>query len=426
MNVEPKVLIATTRRWVPTARLAMGLAKAGFIVEAVCPPGHPIEMTSCANKVHAYRGLAPLKSFSAAIAEQRPDLIVPGDDLATWHLHAIYEQEKAREDKGSETSDVIERSLGAASSFPVVYARGEFLDLAQKLGIRVPKTKFIASLGDFEEWVSKNGFPVVLKANGTSGGVGVRIVRNLEEGKVAFRALAAPPLLLRALKRAVVDQDYTLVWPTLLRSRVSVNAQTFVSGREATSALACWKGEVLAALHFEVLKKSESSGPATVLRLIVNTEMSAAAEKIVRSLNLSGLHGLDFMLEAESGSAYLIEINPRSTQVGHLTFGPGRDLPAALYSAVSGRTAQESAELTEKNTIALFPQEWLRDSESEFLKSCYHDVPWEEPKLVNACIRRVGIWRNKDFQQERIQSFWSMARPSYEGHPPKSGRDPDS
>ena len=74
-----------------------------------------------------------------------------------------------------------------------------------------------------------------------------------------------------------------------------------------------------------------SSGHATVVRLIDNAEMSAAAEKIARRLNFSGMHGFDFMLEAHTGNAYLIEINPRSTQVGHLTLGLGRDIPAALY-----------------------------------------------------------------------------------------------
>lgn len=177
----------------------------------------------------------------------------------------------------------------------------------------------------------------------------------------------------------------------------------------------------MAALHFEVLNKSESSGPATVLRLIENAEMSATAETIVRGLNLSGFHGLDYMLEPESGNAHLIEINPRSTQVGHLTMGPGRDLPAALFSAVSGRTLRESPQITENNTVALFPQEWLRDSESAFLKTCYHDVPWEEPRLVNACIRGVGKWRGQNSRQERIQSFWNLARPSYESSSHKPG-----
>jgi Carbamoyl-phosphate synthase L chain, ATP binding domain len=424
-SVEPKVLIATTRRWIPTARLAMALARTGFSVDAVCPPGHPIAKTNCAKRLHTYRGLAPLQSFSAAIASQQPDLIIPGDDLAAWHFHDLYDREKQSGEAGATICNLIERSLGDVASFPVVYSRSKFLEIARRAGVRVPKTQAITSLSELEGWLNKNGFPAVLKANGTSGGDGVRIVRNSEAAKHAFRALNAPPLLLRAMKRALIDQDYTFVKPSLFRSRLIVNAQSYISGREATSALACWKGNVLAALHFEVLNKSDSSGPATVLRLIEDAEMSETAEKIVRTLKLSGLHGLDYMLEVESGDAYLIEINPRSTQVGHLTLGHGRDLPAALYSAVTGKTLQESPAVTEKDTIALFPQEWLRDSESTFLKSCYHDVPWEEPKLVNACIRNPGKWRGQNSQQERIQAFWSLAGPAYENSGNKPGREAD-
>ena len=186
-----------------------------------------------------------------------------------------------------------------------------------------------------------------------------------------------------------------LIWPALLRRQFVVNAQAFVDGKEATSAVACWKGEVLAALHFEVINKRSSSGPATVVRLIENAEMSAAAQKMARRLNLSGVHGFDFMLEEQTGNAYLIEINPRATQVGHLALGPGRDIPAALYAALSGDAVQPAPKVTEKETIALFPQEWIRDPQSPFLKSAYHDVPWEEPELVRDCVnsrRKQSSW----------------------------------
>lgn len=422
-DVQPRVLMVTTRRWVPTARLAMTLARAGFIVEAVCPSKHPISKTSCAGRLHAYHGLTPLESLADAITKQRPDLLIPGDDLATLHLQNLHARERMRAEKGSETCDLIERSLGASTSFRILQARSEFLEFASRAGIRVPQTEVVSSVSELREWTSKFGFPAVLKADGTSSGEGVRILHNDEEAKIAFGALSAPPSFSRALKRALLDQDYNLIRPSLFRSRRVVNAQVYIPGREATSALACWKGRVLAALHFEVLNKSRSEGPATVLRLIENAEISATSEKIVQTLNLSGIHGLDFMLETGTGHAYLIEINPRPTQVGHLTLGPGRDLPAALYSAVTGRTLQVAPEVTEKDTIVLFPQEWLRDSKSAFLKSGYHDVPWEEPALIDACIRssvKWGVWNSR---QERVQAFWDIPRASYECSTPKTERE---
>src|ERR1700722_158505 len=400
--MKPKVLVATTFCWYPTARLAMALANAGFTVDIVCPRRHPVSKTKVARKIHRFNGLAPLRSLSAAITDAEPELIVPGDDLATRHLHRLYERERQNGKAGSAICALIERSLGAAESFPVSYARAAFMEMAEQEGIRIPKTGVIGNFDGLKDWIVRNGFPAVLKANGTSGGVGVRVVRTVDEAERAFGLLQAPPRFLRAAKHALLDDDLTLISPTLRREKFVVNAQAFVDGREATSAVACWNGKVLAELHFEVIKKTSSTGHATVVRSIENPEMAAAAEKIVRRLHLSGVHGFDFMLEEQTGHAYLIEINPRATQVGHLALGAGRDIPAALYAAVSGEAVQPAKKVTEKETIALFPQEWIRDSESPLLQSAYHDVPWEEPDLVQDCVsnrRKQSGWYSRQRKQ---------------------------
>jgi len=391
--VKPKVLVAATSRWVPTARMAIALANAGCTVDAVCPARHPLGKTSVVRQTHSYHGLAPLKSFTNAIVATRPDLIIPADDLATRHLHDLHRQRQREGNAGALLCALIERSLGAAESFAVVCSRNAFIEVACQEGIRVPKTGVVKNGDDLRKQAGRLGFPLVLKANGTSGGDGVRITQTLEEAQRALRTLQAPPLFARAAKRALVDQDTTLLWPSLLRRRFEVNVQSFVAGREATSAVFCWKGSILASLHFEVLRKMQAAGHATVLRLLDHAEMSAAAEKIVRRLNLSGFCGLDFILEAHTENAYLIELNPRTTQVGHLALGAGQDLPAAIYAALSGDCVRATSKVTEKDTIALFPQEWMRDPASEFLQSGYHDVPWEEPALVSECIRKSRTQR---------------------------------
>lgn len=405
--MKPTILIATTARWFPTVRLGMALANAGCSVQAVCPLRHPLAKTSMFRQTHIYHyhGLAPLMSFTAAITAARPDLIIPCDDLAVQHLHQIYGREQSRRKEGAATCALIERSLGAPASFPISRERTSFMALAEEEGIRVPKTKIISNIVELREWVSQMGFPVVLKADGTSGGDGVRIVDTLEDAEKVFRSLQAPPLLARAAKWALVDQDTRLVWPSLLRHRSVVSAQTFVAGREATSVVACWEGAVLASLHCEVLNKHNSTGPATVLRLIENSDMSTTAEKIVRRLGLSGLYGFDYMLETHSRNAHLVEMNPRATQVGHLALGPGRDLPAALYAAITGRTVHESPKITEKNTIALFPHEWLKNPASPFLQSSYHDVPWEEPEFVRVCVGTRRKQRDLYFHQKWVKAF---------------------
>jgi hypothetical protein len=407
--VKPTVLIATTCRWLSAARLSMALADADYSVKAVCPPNHPLHKTSAVQKSYLYSGLMPLMSFAEAIALAKPDFIIPGDDLAVQHLHQLYYREQRRGSAGATTCALIERSMGVAESFPVVYSRTEFMNLAEQEGIRIPKTQVIANIEEVRLWGAQMGFPTVLKANGTSGGEGVRIVRTAREAARAFRRLQAPPIIARVAKRVLLDRDTTLVWPMVFRRRSIVNAQAFIPGREATSLVACWKGTVLAALHFEVLSKQESTGPASVVRVIEDADMVSATEKMVRRLNLTGLHGFDFMLEAQTGNAYLIEINPRTTQVGHLRLGPGRDLPAALHAAISGGVVRETTKVTDSDTIAFFPQEWLRNPGSVFLRSGYHDVPWEEPELVRACLRKQRRW-NKLFPQSKLGQAFSEVR----------------
>jgi hypothetical protein len=402
-TMKPKILVATTSRWYPTARLAIALANAGCEVDAVCPTPHPLRKTRSLRQAHVYHGLAPLISLARAIAITQPDLIVSADDLATQHLHRLHAGQQRNHKTNSAICGLIEHSLGKPESFSVVSARAAFMEVAQQEGIRVPDTQVIANLNDLEKCAARIGLPIVLKADGTSGGDGVRIAGTLAEAERAFRQLHAPPLLARAAKRALIDHDKTLVWPSLLRRRPVVNAQAFVAGREATSTVFCWKGAVLANLNFEVINKASSAGHATVVRLIENPEMLAAAEGMVRRLSLSGFYGFDFMLEADTGNAYLIEINPRATQVGHLSLGPGRDLPAALYAALSGKAVQPAPKVTERDTIALFPQEWIRDPESSLLRSGYHDIPWEEPELVRDCVgnsRKQSAWYSRPAQTQ--------------------------
>jgi hypothetical protein len=387
-KTRPKALIATTSCWVPTARLAIALYNAGFVVTAVCPPRHPMRKTGAVPGTYPYRGLAPLASFKSAIVAAKPDIIVPGDDRATQHLHELYNRVERDASAGKAIRPLIERSLGDAQGFPLVYARSALIALAQEQGVRAPLTEVMRNNVELKAWLTRNGLPTVLKADRSFGGFGVRVVQTMSDAHRALRKLGSPPLLARAVKRALLDRDATLVWPTVLRHRPVVNAQAFVPGEDANSTVVCWKGRVLASLHFDVLEKAYPSGPATVLRLIDDPDMAMAAERIARRLKLSGIYGFDFVREASTGKAQLIEMNARATQVGHLALGPGRDLAAALYAAVAGEELQAGPKITNSDTIALYPQEWIRDPDSPFLRSGYHDVPWDAPDLVLDCVNK--------------------------------------
>jgi ATP-grasp domain len=400
------ILIASTTRWFATPRLGIAFARLGCNVEAICPIPHPLRVTKAVRRTYPYRALSPLDSFLRAINSSHPDLIVPGDDLANKHLQDLYYfLEKKNDAGGGEICQLIERSIGSPDSFPIVIARAPFMELARQEGIRAPKTAVLADVGDLETWTSQMGFPVVLKTDGSSSGDGVRIAYTLTEAQRDLRALQAPPQMIRVAKRVLIGRDMRWIRLAFERRHSVVNAQEFITGRDTTSLVACWKGEVLAALHFEVIKKQYERGPSSVLRLIENEEIAVVTKKAVRRLNISGLHGFDFLLEKETEKPYLIEMNPRSTQVGHLALGPGRDLPAALSAAASGKPIPETNKVTENPTIALFPQEWSRDPDSTFLNSAYHDIPWEEPDLILDCLRRTRRWNDWRSLEDWIYAF---------------------
>src|SRR5579872_4994849 len=102
----------------------MALANAGCEIEAVCPSRNALATTKAVCRVYRYSGITPLSSLAAAITASRPDLIIPGDDLATRHLFDLSHRDR---DFGGTRRRLIERSLGAPESYPLIAARAAFL-----------------------------------------------------------------------------------------------------------------------------------------------------------------------------------------------------------------------------------------------------------------------------------------------------------
>lgn len=395
--MTPKILIVTTCRWLSAARLAMAFAKAGCIVEAICPSGHPLLSARAVQNSYAYHGLTPLRSLRAGILPSKPDLIVPCDDLAMKHLHHLYDlAANVNGDASKALRELIEFSLGDPAGYPVTESRDNFMAMVHTQSIRTPETKTVASAEEVETWVSRFGLPAVLKADGTSGGEGVKIVHTLDDALRAYQTLHAPLGALVAAKRACLDRDWNCVMPWLAQRKRAVSIQSFVAGSDANMAIACWQGKILSSISVEVLQTWKPKGPATIVRLIENDEMYRAAEKILGRLKFSGLCGLDFMLDSTSGSASLIEMNARATQTSPLPLGPGRDLIASMCSTITGKLDYASPIDRCGETIALFPLAWQGDTSSDMFQSAYHDIPWEEPELV-----RQGMTQARHASREK-------------------------
>ena len=196
-------------------------------------------------------------------------------------------------------------------------------DLSRLPDVHIPQTNVVESASELREWADRYGLPAVLKLDGTWGGQGVVLIRAKSEIGRAFLVANVRRSALRSIKRIVHDGDVEFLFSHPPRAAISV--QAYVSGRLANAAVACWKGEVVGHVAVEVVRSRPSFGTASIVRIVDGEEMIAAARSIARHYELSGIYGFDFVLEDKSNSAQLTEINPRATQIDHLTGSRGHD-----------------------------------------------------------------------------------------------------
>jgi hypothetical protein len=382
------VLVATTFRWPGAARLAVDLHDVGCTVEGIAPPGSPLHAVSAVQRTYRLGLANPIGSLRAAIEASDADLIVPSDDRTRHALAELHSRSDPRTASGARMRERLERSLGSPDKVTCVYSRASVLAMARDVGVLCPPTETVRSAGDISAWFDRHPGPAVLKTDGSWGGRGVAIVHTEADGRRAWRELRRRLPLARALKRLVVERD---PWPLRARlagTRPTLSIQAYVAGRPANAAVACFEGTSLGAVLAEVVESDGPTGPSTVLRVIDHPDMAYAVKSIVSHLELSGLCGLDFILD-DDGRAHLLELNPRATPTSHLVAADGTDLLTALRTAYGHEQPPVRTASYPDGLVALFPQELSRDPSSPSLRLAHHDVPSHAPDLVAELLRGV-------------------------------------
>jgi ATP-grasp domain len=388
-NTQPIFLLAATTWWPLSARLAVALLQYGCSVEALCPTGHPLRHVKGVRRCHTYSRLNSLGTLQNAIAATSPQLIIPCDDGVVSQLHHLYKKEP-------KLRALIARSLGAAAHFDVVDSRERLQEVAQELDIRVPQRSPARSIEDLRSWFEHIGGTVVLKRDGTWGGYGVRVARSITEAAEELNRMLRPMPWPVTWKRMMVDRDPLALW-NKRHENPTVTLQQFVPGRPANLMMACWKGQVLGAVIVEVLWSQGATGSAMVVRLIDHSEIAQAACRLAKRLELSGFHGLDFILDPDSGAAYLIEMNPRCTQLGHLPIAGQGDLAGLLCRKLGVLpTITPPIGLTSGETIAFFPKAFSLMETDGHPTIGYEDQPRENPELIEELLKED--WPDRQWQ----------------------------
>lgn len=387
---QPRVLFVDTTRRAVGARLPLAFSRLECRIGTVCPAhGHPARALASRIETFIYRPLRPLQSIRDAMLSFDPCIVVPVCERAVEHLHRLHAW--ACENSFPQIVACIERSLGPAESYAIVASRFKLLSTAAEEGILVPAMIDLRNAEDLRTGNSAAGFPWVIKADGSSGGLGIEIAENVGAAEQFIARHQRRARTSTFLRRLCTSRDRPAVVAEWRRLPGPMMAQAWIAGRPANCSVVCWQGEVLAAISVEVLATSGRNGPASLVEIVDGHNMLKAARRLAARLRLSGFFGLDFMIESATRNTYLIEMNPRCTPSAAFELGTGRNLPAALWARLTGRPEPHTDPMTAKKTVAIFPQvpeSYGRTSDG------YYDVPVDSPELAYALLHpwRLHSW----------------------------------
>lgn len=373
---EALLMVSTASQWLGPARMARSLAKADFEVSLLAPAD---SLAAKSRFVSRHRILSAhaipmewLHALIAAIDEASPRILVPCDEMAIRLLFALV-LEPPR-DLPSATrlplAALIQTSLGDPAFYQTSIDKTLLPPAAEALGVRVPRYALANGIDQAIACAAELGYPLVLKRRFGFAGEGVAIVADADDLVAQSRMLLGPDPL---------DLGQRLPQRLLV--------QAFIPGAYHSQALAVWRGSPLAGFGWErKVATMACKGQTAVLRFVRSLETRDFSEALCKAFGISGFCNVQFVLDC-SGQAHLLEINRRIVTHMHVGERIGVDLAAALARRRRGLPAATRApQLTEGQSVAIFPREWLRDPDSPYLRECPADVPWDEPELIKAML----------------------------------------
>jgi glutathione synthase/RimK-type ligase-like ATP-grasp enzyme len=377
------------------ARLPKALKSVGFKVAILCTPQSFLSKTRHTDRQYLFKETKAAGKLwhhlQQAMKDWQPVLIIPGDEMAVAFLHYLVRQ--SQNASGSISTDILKvlmASLGEPHLLSATLFKDQTLRITRELEIKAPASSLVTTLEDALNFTHTYGYPTVLKKGFSWGGEGVKVCLDEAQLRSALPAfLPRRPNSLKAFLRGRLQRDW---YP----SHTTLEIQQFIHGQPSNVCLVALEGKVLAGFAAIPEQTSSTTGPSSVVCLRSHPEMMAAATTLVEYFRYTGFIGFDFLLSAKTGKAYLLECNPRPTPASHLGSRISVDLCQALFAGLSGKTFPPQTTVPHETIVTLFPDEWIRDPSSSLLRDYYHDVPWDDQRLVMAHV---------NFEFGKLESF---------------------
>ena len=351
------------------------MLQAGFDVAVLAPKVALVAQSRYVATLHELPdGATPMQwlyLLAASIDRNAPRLIVPCDDTALQLMISVAENppKDLRGPLRERLIALIHESLGDARYYRTSIDKTLLPPAAEAIGVRVPAHAVVAEVAAARDFARTNGYPVVLKRAFGTGGEAVRVIPQDAQLEPAFWKLMS------ARSASLWNSSNLII-------------QAWIPGRGLLDAVAAWDGVAYAGMTREVLLRSSATGPSTVVRCRHAPEARRFSGLLAAGFGISGFFGAEFIEHERTGEVYLIEINRRVTNGVQLGGFVGVDLCGALAAALSGGINSKRTDLAvgEEHLIAEFPQEWLRDPGSSYLREARTDVPWDDLRLLRAML----------------------------------------
>ncbi len=281
--------------------------------------------------------LEPLtvESVERVIAREKPDALLPtlggqtGLNLATELANAgVLDRHHVR-------------LLGAGiETIRKAEDRQAFKDMLETIGEPVPLSRVCGSIDEVITFVSEIGLPVVIRPAYTLGGTGGGFVTNEADLKtIAQRGLAASPIHQVLIERSLwgwKEIEYEVM-------RDAADTCITVCNMENIDPMGVHTGDSIVV------------APAQTLSDRDHQMLRSSAIRIIRALGIEGGCNVQFALDPNSSTYYVIEVNPRVSRSSALASkATGYPIARVAAKVAVGRRLEEIRNEITGRTFAAF------------------------------------------------------------------------
>lgn len=204
----------------------------------------------------------------------------------------------------------IHMVLPSYDNILTVHNKDRLYDVARNIGVRVPRSYRLSEIDQNPRLIENLIFPVLIKPCQGGGAWGVRKIESVQE-----------------LRRVLNDYDLPASLPL---ERFVV--QEFITGEVVCCAMLFNKGDFRAVHSYRQIRETPiTGGTATYRESIRHEQVIDNLRNLLTHLKWHGLCQADFIVDKQTGVAYLIDVNPRLYGSLLLSIKSGIDFPYLLY-----------------------------------------------------------------------------------------------